>query len=201
MAPLTEEQLIQRRETRREQIIEAAFKVFALRGLNRAKMSMIAEEAGLSAGQLYRFFESKEELFVTLIHRAMKESVNGMKSIYELPGTPYEKLEIFTQSVFEEESSKYAFMLVQQAHTSDEIPDEVKQIIKQFSMKNYFEILLPLFEEGQKMGVFAEGDLEKLISSYLIVFSALATFNMPVDEYFELPHAEIVLRVVAGPKA
>ncbi|TDQ41427.1 TetR/AcrR family transcriptional regulator [Aureibacillus halotolerans] len=201
MAPLSEEQLIQKREIRREQIIEAAFKVFAHRGLNRAKMTMIAEEAGLSAGQLYRFFESKEELFSTLIHRAMKESINGIESIYELPGTPYEKLKMFTQSVFEDESSRYPFMLIQQAHTADEMPHEVKQIIKQFSMKNYFEILLPLFKEGQKMKEFVEGDLEELISSYLIMFSALATFNMPVDEHFELPKAEIFLRVITGPKA
>lgn len=201
MAPLSEEQLLQRREARKEQIIDAAFKVFALRGLNRAKMSMIAEEAGLSAGQLYRFFESKEELFITLIHRAMKESANGLESIYELPGTPYEKLKIFTQSVLEEESYRYPFMLVQQAHTSDEAPDEVKQIIKQFSMKNYYEILLPLFREGQQTGEFAEGNLEELISSYLIVFSALSTFNMPTGEHYELPKANIVMRIVAGPKA
>ena len=73
MTPLSEEQLIKRRETRRQQILEAALKVFAQRGLHGAKMSMIAEEADLSAGQLYRFFESKEELFVTLIRQVAEK--------------------------------------------------------------------------------------------------------------------------------
>lgn len=201
MAPLTEEQLLKKRQARKEQIMEAGFKVFALRGLKGAKMSMIAAEAGLSAGQLYRFFESKEELFTTLIQLAMKESVMAMESLYQLPGSPFEKLRIFTKSVLEDKNAQYPFMLVQQAHTSDEVPEEVKQIIKQFSIKRYVDLLLPLFREGQQAGEFAEGDLQKLISAYLTVLSALITLNMPVDDDHQMPDADLLLRIVSGTKA
>ncbi|WP_246070423.1 TetR/AcrR family transcriptional regulator [Paenibacillus kobensis] len=201
MSPLTEKQLLGRRKARREQIMEAAYRVFAQRGWNRAKMSMIADEAGLSAGQLYRFFESKEELFIALIEVAMEESVNALKTIYQLPGSPYEKLKAFTTSVLEDVKSQYPFMLIQQAHVSDEVPPEVKQMINKYSMDHYVELLLPLFIEGQETQQFVDGDLSILISSFLITLSALATFNMPMADNYRMPEAEMVLRIVAGPKA
>lgn len=200
MSPLTEEQLIKRREARRQQIMDAAFKVFALRGLNGAKMSMIAEEAELSAGQLYRFFESKEELFITLIRQAAVESAEAIGMIYEIPGTPYEKLLTFVSSIFDDESAQYPFRLIQQASTAEEAPEEAKQLLSQFSVKSYIERLLPLFEEGQQTGDFAQGDARKLISAFLTLLSALITFNMPTDDDHQMPDAKMLLRIVAGPR-
>jgi AcrR family transcriptional regulator len=49
-------------EARRRSILEAAHKVFARKGIQSATMAEIAEEAGLSAGVIYRYFESKEAL-------------------------------------------------------------------------------------------------------------------------------------------
>jgi AcrR family transcriptional regulator len=51
----------------REQLLEAAAHVFAARGYRDASMSQIAAEAGFSKGALYWNFESKEELFFTLL--------------------------------------------------------------------------------------------------------------------------------------
>jgi AcrR family transcriptional regulator len=49
-------------EARRQSILEAAVRVFSTRGVRAATMAEIAEEAGLSAGALYRYFESKQDL-------------------------------------------------------------------------------------------------------------------------------------------
>lgn len=49
-------------EARRQSILEAALRVFASRGVAAATMADIAEEAGLSAGAIYRYFESKQDL-------------------------------------------------------------------------------------------------------------------------------------------
>jgi AcrR family transcriptional regulator len=48
----------------------AALRVFARRGLRRARMADVAREAGLSAGALYTHFESKEALFDWLVAHA-----------------------------------------------------------------------------------------------------------------------------------
>ncbi|MCT1401075.1 TetR/AcrR family transcriptional regulator [Paenibacillus sp. p3-SID867] len=200
MTPLSEEQLIKRRETRRQQILEAALKVFAQRGLHGAKMSMIAEEANLSAGQLYRFFESKEELFVTLIRQVAEETAREMERIYEIPGSPFDKLRIFTASILKEESTQYPFKLIQHANSAEDVPTEAKQLLQHFSVKRYMDQLLPLFEEGQQIGDFAQGDARQLISAFLTILSALITLNMPIDDDHQLPDADILMRIVAGPR-
>ncbi|TNJ66991.1 TetR/AcrR family transcriptional regulator [Paenibacillus hemerocallicola] len=198
MSPLSEEQLIKRRETQRQRIVEAALKVFAVRGLHGAKMSMIAEEAELSAGQLYRFFESKEELFITLIRQVAKETT--MERINDLPGSPFDKLRSFTASILKEESAQYPFKLIQHANNAEDVPDEAKQLLQHFSVKRYIEQLLPLFEEGQQIGDFAQGNARKLISAFLTMLSALITLNMPIDDDHQLPDADMLMRIVAGPR-
>lgn len=49
-------------EDRREQIIDAAMRVFAEKGFARATNRDIAHEAGITSGLIYYYFKSKEDL-------------------------------------------------------------------------------------------------------------------------------------------
>jgi AcrR family transcriptional regulator len=51
----------------REKILEASRLVFARDGYVEARMVDIAEQAGLSTGGLYRYFESKTDVFAALL--------------------------------------------------------------------------------------------------------------------------------------
>jgi len=55
------------REARRDEILEAAKRVFAEKGFAGAKISEIAAEAGLSYGLVYHYFESKEAILIELV--------------------------------------------------------------------------------------------------------------------------------------
>jgi AcrR family transcriptional regulator len=54
-----------------DEILNAATRVFGAKGLERAKMSDIATEAGVSQGTLYNYVESKEALFRLLLDRGL----------------------------------------------------------------------------------------------------------------------------------
>ena len=54
-------------EDRRNQILEAALKVFAEKGFKGATNQAIADEAGISPGLIYRYFKNKEDLLFALI--------------------------------------------------------------------------------------------------------------------------------------
>ena len=58
MPKVTDEYL----DTRRQQIIDAAYRCFARKGFHQATMRDIYAEAGLSAGAIYHYFKSKEEI-------------------------------------------------------------------------------------------------------------------------------------------
>src|SRR5437764_15362135 len=49
-------------EDRRAHILEAAERAFVRYGFHAATMTQVAEEAGMSAGNLYRYFPSKEAI-------------------------------------------------------------------------------------------------------------------------------------------
>lgn len=54
---------------RRAQILDAATKVFAERGVPRARIKEIALEAEVSEGTIYNYFEDKDALLLGILHR------------------------------------------------------------------------------------------------------------------------------------
>ncbi len=54
-------------EDRREQIAEAAMRVFAQKGFMRATNKDIAREAGITTGLIYHYFDSKEALLKAIV--------------------------------------------------------------------------------------------------------------------------------------
>lgn len=63
MARIKDEQL---HEQRRSQILEAASRVFKAKGFHAARTEDICTGAGLSAGTVFRYFASKEEIIATI---------------------------------------------------------------------------------------------------------------------------------------
>lgn len=56
----------------RERIIDAAERLFAERGFSGVSMPAIAAAAGITAGAIYKHFEGKEELFFSIVRRAVE---------------------------------------------------------------------------------------------------------------------------------
>ena len=54
------------RESRREQILIAAWKCFSRNGFHSTSMADVIAEAGLSAGAVYLYFRSKDEIIVAV---------------------------------------------------------------------------------------------------------------------------------------
>jgi AcrR family transcriptional regulator len=57
---------------RREQILETAAKLFAEHGYANADTQLLAEQLGVGKGTIYRYFASKEEVFLAAADRAMR---------------------------------------------------------------------------------------------------------------------------------
>lgn len=56
-------------DQRKEEILEAAITVFARDGYDRVTTADISREAGISQPYIYRFFATKEELFLAVVDR------------------------------------------------------------------------------------------------------------------------------------
>lgn len=59
-------------ERRREEILDAAARLFAERGYSETDTQVLADELGVGKGTLYRYFPSKRELFLAAADRIMR---------------------------------------------------------------------------------------------------------------------------------
>ncbi|MDR7383461.1 TetR/AcrR family transcriptional regulator [Promicromonospora iranensis] len=73
--------LTPRRERTRERLLDAAFTVFAHHGIHGASIEAVCEAAGFTRGAFYSNFSSKEELFLALAERAMRQQLASLESI------------------------------------------------------------------------------------------------------------------------
>jgi AcrR family transcriptional regulator len=76
------------KEQRREDILDAAQRVFFEKGLAAATMDDIAEAAELSKGTLYLYYKSKEDLYLTVMMRGMQLLYEGFNEVTNKVSAP-----------------------------------------------------------------------------------------------------------------
>jgi AcrR family transcriptional regulator len=57
-------------QEKRRRVLDCAKRAFARRGYSGANVNVVAREAGISVGSLYQYFQSKENLFLSLIEES-----------------------------------------------------------------------------------------------------------------------------------
>lgn len=77
---------------RKEEILEASLEVIAERGYYNTTTALIAEKAGISQPYVFRFFKTKEELFVAAMDRAYERILQTFKSVDAGPGQLVSKM-------------------------------------------------------------------------------------------------------------
>jgi AcrR family transcriptional regulator len=86
--PATQE----RSRATRERLLEAAESVFAKKGYDGAKISDIAEEAGVSVGAVYFRFKDKSALFSAIAESFIEDARGGMSALLNAPRASAEAL-------------------------------------------------------------------------------------------------------------
>ncbi|MBB1288305.1 TetR/AcrR family transcriptional regulator [Pseudoalteromonas sp. SR43-6] len=71
---------------RREQILTAAAECFRRKGYHGAGMAEISKTAGMSAGHIYNYFESKEAIIESIIEKDMEEMFSIFQKFEDHPG-------------------------------------------------------------------------------------------------------------------
>ncbi len=80
-------------DDKRGRIIEAALIEFSSMGYNAANINIIAKNAGISIGSMYQYFESKENLFLTVMDEAYSLIEQSLAQIDNLPGSIFDRLD------------------------------------------------------------------------------------------------------------
>lgn len=65
-------------DERRAQIVAAAQRVFASKGLSRATLRDVFQEAGMSAGAVYNYYQTKDDLVLAVTEAGMAQALAAM---------------------------------------------------------------------------------------------------------------------------
>lgn len=151
-------------EKRREQIVRAAIKVFAKKGFHKATMKDLAEEAGISYGNLYYYVGTKEDIFFLIYEFIAKLTNASLIKSTEDVRDPLEKLYrmIHTEFNLMYQWADAILLLYQEAHVMK--PPFLRKMLEAESDRiRRFESAL---QEGIKSGQL--GDFNTSIASNLL---------------------------------
>ena len=198
MSPRTDEQNAQIKDERREQILKAALKVFALRGFAATKVGDIAKEARLSHGLVYHYFASKEEIFFELVHTAVKVSGESLLMVDGLPLPPIEKVrqtaKYIMGGITAGQETSYFFLLVTHAAMMEESPERNRSLEgSEVSLNTMAKML----REGQQAGQVREGDTMGMSVMFFSAIMGLAVYNITM-EGFKMPDPELLVNMVSA---
>jgi AcrR family transcriptional regulator len=193
MSPRQEEENRRIKDERREEILKAALRIFARKGLAAARISDIAAAAGLSYGLVYHYFRDKESIFATLVERAVRGGAQVTQQALEADGPPLERLHALCEEMVEgvRDDPEY-LLLVIQATTQESLPEPEREPIARYSEQTYQNIA-ELIRECQAASQIVAGDPLELTELYLATIQglALSRYGMPLRTHYGKAQQEV----------
>jgi TetR/AcrR family transcriptional repressor of nem operon len=136
-------------EVRREQILDAAARVLAAKGLGAMTVADVVDGAGIAKGTFYLYFDSKEQLVAALQGRYHESLVARAAAILDGPGTHLQRLDRFIAATVDFHRAQihlhHALF-----HDSGMGDDQ--------SMQRLTGLLIAFIADGAAAGVFRVGD-------------------------------------------
>lgn len=180
-------------------LFEAATKRFGEYGYSDTTMESIAEEAGVSKGTLYYYFDSKEELFMELL-LDWTERFGGFWEDGGPEGSPVGNLLRIHNTIIEiidETGSLGRLTLEFWANASRK--EKLEKILND-TIKEYRKKTAEIIERGKKKGVFRDVDPLEASSALVAAYDGLWFHWLLDPESFELKNAgnELITNYLGG---
>jgi AcrR family transcriptional regulator len=162
------------RDERRDQILHAALKVFAYKGLKAAKIADIAAQADISQGLIHHYFTSKEDVFTAVVARAMTGALAAFADMAGSGSDPWERLTLITERMLQGLVIHPEYMLVlTQSLVNQDTPPEVGKLLAEMGQRISTQ-LVRLIEAGQAAGTVVQGSPQELAMTFIATIQGLA---------------------------
>jgi TetR/AcrR family transcriptional regulator, fatty acid metabolism regulator protein len=146
---------MRKREGNKEQaILDAAVAVFAKDGYYHAKISSIADLAGVATGSIYLYYENKEGILLTIFDRLWSELTDGLRIIVKRSDIdPAQKLDLVIDNFFGLfiANPSIASVFVNEQHRL--INNKRGNVAKHYN--NFFDLAEEIIREGVRKKIFS----------------------------------------------
>jgi AcrR family transcriptional regulator len=145
-------------EERKNQILEAAIRVFSRRGFHVARMDDIVQESGLSKGALYWYFKSKDEIIAAILSNLFDQELDTLRELQDAPGPARERMIEFTRRAI----ADMQVLLLMRPIVHEFYAIAFRQPAVRDALKNYFrryvQMIVPFIQQGVDHGEFRPVD-------------------------------------------
>ena len=162
--------------------MDAALQMFLQRGYRGTSMKALATQVGVSAPAIYWYFSSKQELYVSVIERAMTNFVTYVReSMTE--SDPRDRLAQLVRAhvtwQLQQSDVAKAFDLTVSVKSADhDIPAARLESIKAMELE-YLQVLRRVIAEGQAQGVMRPGDVNSTAFAVISLCEYVHTWFKP----------------------
>ena len=175
------------KERRREEILDAAQRVFVEKGLTIATVDDIVTAAELSKGTLYLYFESKEDIYLALMLRGLRLLRSTFSEIISRGNSvvlTLQQLDEAYKDFFRTQKHYYRMMnSYHQANVHGQVSEGMKSEYAAESGKNWQQII-DLFNRGVREGKIRD-DVNP-IDMAIIIWSNTASLLTLIDREGEI---------------
>ena len=145
----------------RRRILESAREVFFRDGFMQANLDEVAEKAGVAKGTLYRYFESKAELYVAVLAHNGAIFEEKMRESVDPTCSPPEQFRRTARFYFDHYVGNRDYFQIFWASENQSVIGDLPQGVGDEVARLWercLEILAEIIERGVKEGAFAECD-------------------------------------------
>jgi AcrR family transcriptional regulator len=153
-------------EERKEEILDAAAKLFSANGVYETSVNEIVREVGVAQGLFYYYFKSKDELIEAVSDKYAEKIISIFnEKIRRKDLSALEKLKMFFSFTDESEVRKNS-NLIEYIHDKNRI--ELHERISSKATRKFAELLKYVIEQGITEGIF-HVDNPEVASQFLVV--------------------------------
>jgi TetR/AcrR family transcriptional regulator, repressor of fatR-cypB operon len=154
---------VMKNSDKREEVMQAALELIAEHGFHGAPMAMIADKAGVAAGTIYRYFESKDILITELYRELEEKLVAFLQDGYSTSKPIRERFLHINASILRFFIANPLYFRYMEQYMYSPFGIALKRD-RLLGKSDEFDILKSLFEEGIAQQVLKELPLPLLIA-------------------------------------
>ena len=177
-------------DDKRQAILDAAIYTFARKGFHATRISDVAERAGIGKGTVYLYFDSKEDLLISILQSYIDEAMSLVEELVDDQIDARRGIEIFFEKGLQRFVDNPDLLIVMQQRLFLTDPDLQER--GEIFFRTIIERIVAKIEEATKSGQIRSYDPPIVACAIL---GALGSFSLYQKLHPEQDPAETMQRV------
>ena len=184
------------RDVQQAKILSVSLDLFVNRGFAATRIADIAAEAGVSAGLLYHYFPSKDDVLVALLQSSLPRMEAAAQELEALALPVADKIHLALQRLIQgiqehSETGKF-HLLIAQVSASDVLPEAARAVIDRHANGPY-RVMERLLAKGQEEGSVREGKPREMAMIFWALVKGLSIHHAVHGKKLGTPTPETIL--------